>query len=95
MVIPKPKRQVNRQYLDFVKSRPCVVVHECMGPIDPQHIKTVGSGGSDYMTVSMCRKAHSECHQIGIHTFAAKYGLNLWEEAFHTFYEWAELKAWL
>lgn len=83
---PKPKRQVDRNWLDFVKTQRCairysIVEHSCSGVIDPCHLTATGAHGSDYTAVAMCRKHHSEQHQIGIETFQEKYKVNLWRDA--------------
>jgi hypothetical protein len=44
---------------------------------DRHHIKTRASGGSneDFNIIHLCRKHHSECHQIGRWSFAKKYDI--------------------
>jgi hypothetical protein len=62
---PKPERETSREYLDLVKTEPCMVGVGCFGPIDPAHIQSVGAGGSDFQVVPLCRKHHSQQHQMG------------------------------
>lgn len=62
----------------FVKSHCCVVPGCEATDIDFAHIKTVGSGGDDTGGVSMCRRHHAEQHTLGIETFQAKHGIDLW-----------------
>lgn len=42
---------------------------------DNHHVKSRGSGGSDdpFNLVPLCRKHHTEIHQIGTGTFSDKY----------------------
>lgn len=44
-------------------------------PCDVAHIKTRGSGGSDepFNLAPLCRRHHSESHQLGWHLFCEKY----------------------
>jgi hypothetical protein len=83
---PKAKRWIvartDMAYRDYVRGFPCDVRakagHVCVGPIDPHHVKTRGSGGGDEANLTaLCRAAHTELHQIGRHSFARKYGVDL------------------
>jgi hypothetical protein len=83
---PKAKRWIvartDLAYRDYVRGFPCDVRakagHVCVGPIDPHHVRTRGAGGFDAENlVALCRFAHSELHQIGRHSFARKYGVDL------------------
>jgi hypothetical protein len=87
---PKAKRWIvartDLAYRDYVRGFPCdvrgVAGHVCVGPIDPHHVKTRGSGGGDEANLTaLCRAAHTELHQIGRHSFARKYGVKLVEIA--------------
>jgi len=53
----------------------CTCLRGCYGPIDQAHIKSRGSGGCDdsWNVIPLCRKHHSEQHQIGWYRFAFKY----------------------
>lgn len=54
-----------------------VRLEACHGPVDKHHIKTRKSGGSDepFNLIPLCRKHHTEIHQIGSVTFIEKYHL--------------------
>lgn len=57
----------------------CLVCRQ-MG-VDLHHVKTRASGGSDdaFNLMPLCRKHHSECHQIGLKTFVERYqGVEGW-----------------
>lgn len=86
--LSKPKRTENREYLDWVKSQPCVVGHGCYGPTDPDHLKTVGSGGTDYSAIPMCRKHHTDRHQYGRVKFERETGVDMWHEAWGLLHQW-------
>jgi 5-methylcytosine-specific restriction endonuclease McrA len=49
------------------------------GQIHHHHWKTRGAHGKAAMVpenvIILCPPCHSLCHQIGVHTFAARYGL--------------------
>ena len=73
-MILKKKRETDKGYISYVINQPCLVCYAM--PCDPHHTKTVGSFGSDYTVISLCRKHHTECHQIGKNTFQEKYGID-------------------
>lgn len=61
MWMPKPRRIEDKEHLDWVRSQPC-----CMcarpSPSDPHHVRTRGAGGSDYYSIPLCRRCHTEAH---------------------------------
>ncbi len=66
----------------WVKLLPCALWrhpdHECVGKVDPCHVKTKGAGGGDRANlVPMCRGGHDEQHHVGIRTFQKKYGYDM------------------
>ena len=67
--IPKQSRIQCPEYLDFIRTRLCVV---CGGAVDPHHVKPK----CDFSAVPLCRKHHTECHAIGRKTFQEKYNLD-------------------
>ena len=75
-MIPKPKRQVDKRYLEYIKTLPCLCKSsECLGDIAPHHTSTKGAGGSDYLTVPLCGKHHNEARWMGIKTFQRLHSL--------------------
>ena len=77
-----------------MRSQPCAVsdlagIH-CYGDIDPDHLKTRGSGGSDLTCVPLCRRHHSERHALGTVRFEMKYDIDLSKENLHLLIEWME-----
>ena len=76
---PKPEREKDEDYLDYIRHERCLIrqVHG----VDPHHLDTRGSGGSDYTAVPLIRALHTEIGQIGQRRFEAKYRVNLWKEA--------------
>lgn len=53
----------------------------CFGPLDPDHVKTLGSGGSNesFNIMTLCRKHHQEKGMKGLVHMASKYYLvKLW-----------------
>jgi hypothetical protein len=112
---PRRRAGACRPYLDWLKTQPCRVTGlfqgdwywERMGAgkrfvmiwVDPAHVKTRGSGGSDlYNALSLAREKHEEQHQIGIPAFEAKYGVSMKGLAIAQAEEWLgtpEGLAWL
>lgn len=66
----------SKKNLDFIKTLPCMVSDKkCVGPIDAHHWRTRGAGGLDELLnlAPLCRRHHTEVHQIGRKTFFKKY----------------------
>jgi hypothetical protein len=73
-MLKKPNRYINKKYKEFIKRQPCCITdRDC---VDPHHVKSVGSGGSDLTLVPLVHRLHQECHTIGKDTFQAKYNIN-------------------
>jgi hypothetical protein len=84
----KPVRLVDEPYLDHIRAMRCLVHGRgCSGRVDPAHLKTRGSGGSDYTAVPLCRLHHTE-QEGRTAAFNAKYGVDLWREAHRLAVEW-------
>ncbi len=76
-------RKKNKSYLNHIKGLSCIckdTSYRCDQTIHSHHVKTIGSGGSDYQTVPLCALHHSEVHNIGRETFAQKHAID-WERA--------------
>jgi hypothetical protein len=79
----KPKRsrrEVDPDFLAFVRQQPCAVLY-CPGHSQAHHLKTKGSGGSDYTAVPLCAVHHTfdpGVHALGLTTFEARYNVDLW-----------------
>lgn len=77
---PKKLRTKAPDYLEWIRQQPCIVTGQLSGPgfkrVDPAHCDTVGSGGSDFTALPLSRLYHSEQHNLGMDTFAKKYGLD-------------------
>ena len=61
---PKPQREANRDYLDWIKEQPewmCILTGDLEA--DPHHIHTVGAGGSDALVVPLSREMHDDAHK--------------------------------
>lgn len=78
MQIPKHKREVNKKYLAWVRSQPCIICGRL--PSDAHHIKSKAAYGSDYTTVCLCRGHHSEVHSLGRDTFQKLHTLSFKDE---------------
>jgi hypothetical protein len=75
---PKPKRVIDPTFLNRVRHSRCAVVGCCRFYIDPHHLITRGSGGSDHTAIPLCREHHAELHTIGKKRFEEECGLDLW-----------------
>jgi hypothetical protein len=80
-MIPKPRRFASESYLEYVRSRPCIV---CAAPADPHHLIARGAGGSDLTCVPLCREHHTMVHSMPQAALESRWGLSLWEEAHRT-----------
>jgi hypothetical protein len=61
MLLPKPIRQTDEEFLELVRNEPCA---GCGRPprSDPNHLRTVGARGSDLTAAPMCRTCHRAWH---------------------------------
>lgn len=72
--LQKQKRVKDRDLLDEIKKRPCIVcgTHGSdRNPIDPSHIRSRGAGGPDeeWNVVPKCRSCHIAWGRLGANTF--------------------------
>ena len=65
----------NKALRDSYKTMRCLICGT--SPCDPCHIKTYGSGGLDDESnlLNLCRKHHSESHNLGWGFFCIKYSI--------------------
>lgn len=85
---PKPSRERNAEYLAWVRVQPCAIGFHCHGAVQPHHLQTRGSGGSDYTSLPLCVQHHVEIHTIGVARFEQTYSVNVWRLALHTLVRW-------
>ena len=87
MGLEKPRRIKDKEYLRTITNKTqCLVKYSnrstpCEGPNTPAHLKTRGSGGSDYQIVCLCLRHHVEQGSMPIAEFERKYEINLYKEA--------------
>jgi len=82
-MIPKPKREKSKKYLEYIKTLPCCCRdHTCTGDVVPHHTTTKKVGGSDYDTIPLCATHHLWVHSIGKTTFQDKHGCSFEEEIY-------------
>lgn len=77
MKFPKPARQTDERYLNFVRKADCCVVGCNHVFAEPHHLRTRGAGGGDYTAIPLCRVHHSELHHIGPARFEKEHALSL------------------
>lgn len=87
LAIPKIRRGVDDSYRQWVSRKRCLACSATAS--DAHHIETVGSGGSDYCCIPLCRSCHTEFHKIGIRTFAERHRIDLWRAAHGLVVEYA------
>ena len=76
------KRYVNKKYLKYIESQPCLVSHHCQGDVVAHHTKSggVGTKCSDHLTVPLCFTHHAHLHNGGHKTFQQVHRLYFVEE---------------
>jgi len=91
-------KKETKEYLNFVRSHPCMVCSEAR--VDADHLQARGIGGAskhkgthtgtllDFSVVPLCRIHHTERHSIGTKSFQEKYKVSLWREAFMLLRSW-------
>ena len=73
------RKLICKEYVDFVKTKPCLVCGR--RAVDADHLVARGRGSAkqvDFFCIPLDREHHAERHQIGDEKFEAKYSLNLW-----------------
>lgn len=78
MGVREPERRVFLTHRQYVRRHSCCVPGCEDGPIRFHHVKTRGAGGGDETGVSLCETHHVLIHTIGIETFQARFGIDLW-----------------
>lgn len=73
-MFPKSKRFKSKIYKKYIKNQPCCISGQI--DVDPHHVKSIGSGGSDLTMIPLSHELHQECHKIGKHTFQRKYDID-------------------
>ena len=75
-----------KKYIEFIRTKVCTACFD--SPVDPDHLTTVGMGNKrerprleDFTCIPLCRKCHTERHQIGNIAFEKKYNVELWKDA--------------
>lgn len=75
------RRQRNRNqfgpYADFIREQHCCGCG-AWPPNDPHHYRTRGAHGdaSQSFQIPLCRRCHSECHNLGVETFQKRKGVD-------------------
>lgn len=85
---------IDEDYLDYVRSKPCVGCGK--RPVDADHLRARGFGSgkrNDHLAIPLCRKCHSERGQVGNEKFSAHWKVDLWRQCAELLAEYlAELK---
>lgn len=68
--IPKKPRQVNRDYLSFLRGRQCSICGKVLN-IVPHHTITRAAFGSDYWALPTCPDHHVSAHILSMDEWAA------------------------
>lgn len=70
-------------FLEFVRSKPCLVSHNHVGQSECHHLVARGwrdAKRNDMTGIPLCRAAHVEIEQIGVEKFEKKYHVQVWTE---------------
>lgn len=79
-------RAVDRNYIDYVKSLPCLVCGN--SPCDPEHVFRRSHGQNDYLTVPLCRKDHEIRGSMGVDTWEETYRIDIKDALIATMATW-------
>ena len=87
-MLEKPERREDSAYLDHVRTYCCCACGK--QEAEAHHLLGGGMGtkGSDYSAVPLCRVCHAEAHQVGSNTFQKKRDVNLWGVAWRLVVEY-------
>jgi len=72
---PKQLTHRNKKYLDFVKTKPCLI---CGNSSDAHHKEHANR--NDFLAVPLCRGHHSQAHSTGCKRFEEENNLEYWHE---------------
>ncbi len=77
----RSRREVAPEFLEFIRRQRCSVPNCEVISSQAHHMKTVGSGGSDYTAVPLCGIHHTwppGIHSYGLTAFEARYKVDMW-----------------
>ena len=72
---------IDEDYLDYVRSKPCVGCGK--RPVDADHLVAKGFGSgkrNDHLSVPACRECHVKRHAKGNRWFEETFRVNLWRQ---------------
>lgn len=77
-MFPKPKRNIDKKYIEWIKSLNCCCCGARNEFSDPHHVNKKGHGGvgtkaNDRRAVPLCHHHHTIVHQEGRNTFEQKF----------------------
>lgn len=86
-----------RNWLKFNSGFRCCVPGCKSTLVDPAHVRTRGAVGDVDVdnVVPLCRVHHTEQHNIGIHTFQSKHGIDMEAEAKKVWDKWLSVQGTL
>jgi len=87
VILPKPERMRDPQYLEFVRSLPCLIPGCTLRHCDPHRVVSRPRGGGNDQVVPLCRRHHREAHALGRVKFQRVYGLSF-PEAIARVHDW-------
>ena len=81
MQIPKQKREVDKDYLAYLRKQPCLA-WDCPNKAEVHHDPSVAAGGSDYLALPLCPEEHHipGVHAMGKDTFQKRHNINFDKE---------------
>lgn len=75
--VKKEKREINEDYLSFIRALPCLVNNEeCFGIVHAHHHDRKSQLGSDYSAVPLCFNHHHKLHSAGVKYFSNRYKID-------------------
>ena len=77
---PKNKREIDKEYLKFVRKHSCLCGVGCIGRVEAHHTNTRGAGGSDYKAIPLCVLHHADIDNLGKKTFQNRYFMSFDKE---------------
>jgi len=78
---PKIIREEDKDYKKYIEAQPCLAKsNDCIGDRICHHVKSRGSGGSDYSGVCLCMAHHNIVHQVGSQSFQDMFNIDFQTE---------------
>lgn len=95
----RPAEKSAPAFLQWIRTRNCLVGGTCAGKIEAAHVdyagdKGIGTKVSDRYAVPLCSAHHAEQHMAGIKTFEDRHAVSMLNASHIYWQAWPGRRAW-